>query len=246
MKHMKSLDLKITRERLSEQVVQQLQSLITTGELQPGDRLPPERQLAEQLGVSRTVIRESIKTLEQRGLVKVLTGSGTYVSQMDPQVVMESIGLFVQQRTPSFDQLNEVRWMLDVEVAGLAAQRATTENLEKLKQAIEEMENNIDSPDKYIEADLAFHRALAGATRNEIFLLLIDVMVDLLRESRHMIFQVPGAPGRGQSWHRLIYEAVKKGDEAAAREVMGEHMQQVTKDAKQAELLQSEKLRSQV
>lgn len=240
---MKSLNLKITRERLYEQVVQQLQLLISTGELQPGDKLPPERQLAEQLGVSRTVIREAIKTLEQRGLVKVLTGSGTYVSQMEPQVIMESIGLFVQQRTPSFDHLNEVRRMLDIEVAGLAAQRATTEDLGKLKQAIEEMEDNIDSPDEYIEADLDFHRALAEATRNEIFLLLIDVMVDLLRESRRMIFQVPGAPGRGQTWHWLIYEAVKKGDAAAAREVMGKHMRQVTEDAKKAELIQSQKAR---
>jgi GntR family transcriptional repressor for pyruvate dehydrogenase complex len=242
MKQMKSLDLKITRERLSEQVVQQLQLLISAGELQPGDKLPPERQLAEQLGVSRTVIREAAKTLEQRGLVKVLTGSGTYVSQMDPQVIMESIGLFVQQRTTSFDHLNEVRRMLDIEIAGLAAQRVTSHDLNDMMQAIQDMEESLDLPDEYIEADLAFHRALARATRNEIFLLLLDVMVDLLRESRRMIFQVPGAPQRGQTWHRIIYRAIEQGDEAVAREVMGKHMQQVTEDAKKAELLHSQEV----
>jgi GntR family transcriptional repressor for pyruvate dehydrogenase complex len=246
MKQVKSLDLKITRERLSEQVVQQLQLLISAGELQPGDKLPAERQLAEQLGVSRTVIREAIKTLEQRGLVKVLTGSGTYVSQMDPQVIMESIGLFVQQRTTSVDHLNEVRRMLDIEIAGLAAQRATPQDLNDMIRAIEDMDNSLDSPDEYIEADLAFHQALARATRNELFLLLLEVMVDLLRASRRMIFQLRGAPGRGQIWHRLIYKAVEQGDEAAAREVMGKHMQQVTEDAKKAELLHSQEVHSRV
>jgi GntR family transcriptional repressor for pyruvate dehydrogenase complex len=136
--------------------------------------------------------------------------------------------------------------MLDIEIAGLAAQRAKSQDLNELMQAIQDMEESLDSPDEYIEADLAFHRALARATRNEIFLLLLDVIVDLLRESRRMIFQVPGAPGRGQTWHRMIYRAVEQGDEAEAREVMGKHMQQVTEDAKQAELLQSQDLHSRV
>ena len=124
-------------------------------------------------------------------------------------------------------------------MADLAAQRARPEDLREMKQAIDAMNANIASPEKYIEADLAFHLALAEATRNEMFPLLIAVMVDLLRQSRRMIFKVPGAPERGQAWHKLIYEAVKNGDALAARQAMQKHMQQVAEDTQADELEES-------
>jgi len=100
-----------------------------------------------------------------------------------------------------------------------------------MEQAIQEMDENIDMPELYIDADMRFHLALARAARNVMFPMLTEVLTDLLRESRLMIFQVSGAPERGQAWHRKIYEAVEGRDAEVARGAMQQHMQQVTRDA---------------
>jgi GntR family transcriptional repressor for pyruvate dehydrogenase complex len=229
---MKLLDLKITRDRLYEQVVQQLQELIISGRLKPGDKLPPERQLAEQLGVSRTVIREAIKTLEQRGLVTVLTGSGTYVSQMDPRIVSESIGLLVQQSTSSFDHLNEVRRMLEIEITGLAAERAQPEDIEAMEEAVQEMEGAVanirghpDLLEDFVEADLAFHNALAKAAQNPLLPILLEPISDLLVEFRRLASSGPGAPEDALNYHHRILEYLKARDASTCRELMREHLE---------------------
>jgi GntR family transcriptional repressor for pyruvate dehydrogenase complex len=222
--------LTVTRGRLSEQVAQQLQELIISGELRPDDRLPPERELADQLGVSRTVIREATKSLEQRGLLEVLTGSGTYVSQMDPKVVSDSIGLLVRQSTSSFDYLNEIRRMLEVEIAGLAAERATPRDIEVMDRALQAMDEAVSelgtnpALDDFVEADLAFHNALAKATRNPLLPVLLEPITGLLVEFRHLASRAPGAPEDAVSYHRQILEQVKARDGAACREMMRKHL----------------------
>ena len=100
--------MQVRRGRLSEQVAEQIQHIIVQGRLKEGDRLPPERDMAEKLGVSRAVIREATKVLQERGLVKVLTGNGTYVTRVEPEVVSQSIGLFVRGNKHSFRDLLEI------------------------------------------------------------------------------------------------------------------------------------------
>jgi GntR family transcriptional repressor for pyruvate dehydrogenase complex len=131
--------LHVNRARLSEQVAEQIQSMIIQGKIKQGDRLPPERELAEQLGVSRTVIRESTKVLQERGLVKVLTGSGTYATRVESENVSQSIGLFVRGKKHTFRDLLEIRKMLEIEVAGLAAERATEEDNLQLTACMQDM-----------------------------------------------------------------------------------------------------------
>jgi GntR family transcriptional repressor for pyruvate dehydrogenase complex len=228
---------KFTRNRLYEQIATHVEQLISSGTLKPGDQLPPERELAGRLGVGRGVVREAIKLLAERGLVAILPGRGTFVAELDPHILSDQLGRYFKVGRSSYQDLNEARNTLEVEIAGLAALRASKDDLEEMRQAIQDMETFIDSPDDYIEADLAFHSVLARATENEIFSLLGSVITDLLQESRRTIFQVPGAPERGQDWHRLIYQAIENGDPDAARENMRKHMQQVTEDAKVAESL---------
>lgn len=228
------------RERLYDQVAEHIEDLISDGTLQSGDKLPSERELAQRLGVGRGVVREAVKLLAERGLVSVEPGRGTFIAELDTYLFSDQLGRFLRVGRHSYSDLNEVRRILEVEIASLAAQRAGVEDLERMKQAIQDMEDNITSADGYIEADLAFHQALARATKNEIFLLLIDVMVDSLRELRRLTVQVPGAPERARDWHKVIYEAVEKGDSAAAREAMWGHMQQVTKDAQASKLAGSQ------
>ena len=221
-----------SRERLYEQIADHIEELVSSGKLQQGDRLPPERELAERLGVARGVVREAVKLLGARGLVTVEPGRGTFIAEISSDSISDHLGRFLRLGGKSHNDLNELRRILEVEIAFLAAQRATPEDFEELNQAIQEMDESIDSPEGYIAADMDFHLALARAAQNGMFPLLIEVLADLLRESRQMIFQVTGAPQRGQLWHRRICEAVRKQDAVAAREAMREHMQQVAEDAK--------------
>ena len=229
---------RFTRERLYEQVADHIEDLVGAGKLQKGDRLPPERELAERLGVARGVVREAVKLLGARGLVTVEPGRGTFIAEIGADSISDHLGRYFRLGNKSHTDLNELRRILEVEIAFLAAQRATAEDITRLKQAIQEMDDNITSPEEYIAADMDFHLALATAAQNEMFPMLIEVLAGLLRESRQVIFQVAGAPERGQVWHRRICEAVQKQDTIAAQEAMQQHMQQVAEDAKAAGYLE--------
>ena len=223
---------RVSRERLYEQIADHVEELVSSGKLQQGDRLPPERELAERLGVARGVVREAVKLLGARGLVTVIPGRGTFIAEMSPDAISDHLGRFFRLGSKSHSDLNELRRILEVEIAFLAAQRATPADFEEMQQAIQAMDEYIESAEEYIVADMDFHLALAKAAQNEMFPLLIEVIADLLRESRQVIFQVSGAPQRGQLWHRRIYDAIERQDASAAREAMQQHMQQVAEDAR--------------
>ena len=127
------LELSLQRDRLYTQIADQIQDLIVARSLHPGDKLPSERELAEQLGISRTVVREAIRTLCVRGLVKVKPGCGTYVEALTPQAALASIELLLRLRhTPELlDNLYEIRRMVEIEMAGLAASRATDDGFRR-------------------------------------------------------------------------------------------------------------------
>ena len=229
---------KFPRERLYEQVADHVEELVSSGKLQQGDKLPPERELAERLGVARGVVREAVKLLGARGLVTVQPGRGTFIVEMSADSVSDHLGRFFRLGHQSHGDLNELRRILEVEIAFLAAQRAKAEDLTEMKRAIQEMDENIESPEGYIDADIDFHSALARAAQNVMFPMLTEVLTDLLRESRLLIMQVPGAPERGQAWHRKIYDAISSQDANAAWEAMRQHLQQVTEDAEASGQLQ--------
>lgn len=225
---------KFPREQLYEQIALHIEELVISGKLKQGDKLPPERELAEKFGVARGVIREAVKLLGARGLVVVKPGRGTFIAEISSDSIIEHLGRFFRLGHRSHSDLNELRSILESEIAYLAAQRATAKDLAEMKQTIQEMDENIDMPERYIDADMRFHLALARAAQNVMFPLLTEVLTDMLRESRLMIFQVSGAPDRGQAWHRKIYEAIEKRDAEVARETMRQHMEQVTEDANAA------------
>lgn len=217
---------------LYEKIALHIESLVSSGKLQPGHRLPSERELAEGLGVGRGVVREAVKLLAERGLVTISPGRGTFVSGLDPKFHSEQLGRLFRRGRHSYSDLHEVRQILEVEIAGLAAQRATAADLEKMRQAIAEMDATVHpfTQVEFIKADRAFHAALAEATHNSIFPLLMDMLMDLLEEPRFLMSQTPGVPARSQAHHLLIFESVLQGDAAAARQSMWQHTQQVAED----------------
>lgn len=227
---------KIVRSsRLYEQIVQQVEDSILKGALKPGDQLPPERELAQQFGVSRTAVREAVKALREKGLVEAYPGRGTFVTEGTSQAVRESLDRMIKIGQPEGSPfLAEVRCILEPEIAGLAATRASEEDLTTMREAVEVMDNAMRDPDAYIEADLDFHLALAEAADNPIILSLIDSIVGLLREQRMKIFQVEGGPERGQYHHKRILKAIEERDTEGAREAMKAHLQQVREDSRQS------------
>lgn len=216
-------------------IVEQIQRRILAGELKVGDHLPPERDLAEQFQVSRTAVREAVKTLSEKGLVAVRPGRGTFVTNGTSQAVRSSLGMMMKIGQPDGTQdVVEVREIFEPEIAALAAQRASAENIAAMLRAVETMDQALNDAETFIEADLDFHLALAEASNNVIILALLDSFVDLLREQRMRIFFVDGGPQRGQMHHKRILDAVIHHKPEAARDEMRKHLLQVREDSQAA------------
>jgi GntR family transcriptional regulator, transcriptional repressor for pyruvate dehydrogenase complex len=223
----------IQTSRLYEQIVQQIEDSILKGALKEGDQLPAERELAQQFGVSRTAVREAVKTLREKGLVEAYPGRGTFITNGTSQAIRQSLDLMIKIGQPDGSlHLAEVRSILEPEIAALAATRIEEQHLAMMRDAINVMENALKDPDAYIEADLDFHLALAEAAANPLILSLLDSIVVLLREQRLGIFYVEGGPERGQFHHKRILDAVESRDPERARTAMREHLVQVREDSR--------------
>jgi GntR family transcriptional repressor for pyruvate dehydrogenase complex len=222
----------IRTSRLYEQIVQQIEESVLNGSLKPGDQLPAERDLAQRLGVSRTAVREAVKTLREKGLVEAYSGRGTFITDGTSQAARQSFDLMVkigqQEGSP---HLAELRLILEPGIAALAAARVHEDDLAAMREAVAVMDRAQKDPAAYIEADLDFHLALAEAVANPLILSLIDSIVGLLREQRIRIFNVEGGPQRGQVHHKRILDAMERRDPEMARAAMRAHLEQVRQDS---------------
>ena len=167
--------------------------------------------------------------MADRGLLSAEPGRGTFVTAMSPQDLADSFGLFVKSSDVSARNLIEVRELLEVKIAELAAERAKPENLARMEQALEQMEKNVESVKEYISADLNFHMALAEATQNDIFFALIGSLVEGLQDVRRTSAEAPSGLEKTQSHHKTIYECVMRRDKEGAAETMRQHLQEVSR-----------------
>lgn len=222
----------IQPSRLYQQIVQQIEDSVQKSVLKPGDQLPAERELAQQFGVSRTAVREAIKTLHEKGLVEALPGRGTFITSGTSNSMRQSLDRILRTGEPGGTAwLVEFREILEPEIAALAAARAGELDLAAMRDAVHVMDSSQRDLEAYIEADLDFHLALAEAAANPLILSLIDSIVGLLREQRMQIFNTAGGPARGQAHHKRILDAVERGDAQGAREAMRLHLRQVLEDS---------------
>lgn len=215
------------RESLHKQVANQLQELIVAESLRPGDKLPGERELADRMGISRSVVREAIRVLSDRGLVRVKSGCGTYVQELSHKDAAASIELFLKfKHSPrTFQDVYEVRRMIEVEAAGLAAERASAEDYRAMEHAIAGMEAHKDDPEAYTHHDVAFHAAVAAATHNDLLAVLLSPVSDLLTEMVRASLHAPGAAAEGLAHHRNVLSALYGRDPKEAREAMLGHIE---------------------
>jgi GntR family transcriptional repressor for pyruvate dehydrogenase complex len=216
----------IAREpRLPDKVARQLQQSILDGTLKPGDRLPTERELGDQFGVSRTVIREAVRSLVAKGLLEVRGGSGLRVATFDVSAVRETMGMYLRVNADfDYGKLHEVRSVLEIEMAGLAAERATAPDLAALQRSCEDMAAALDDVEKVSTLDVEFHRLIAQAAHNDLFLVMLDSIGDVLLDVRRATMGISGRPARGLKYHREILKHIVARSPEEARVAMRDHL----------------------
>jgi DNA-binding FadR family transcriptional regulator len=208
------------RGRLSEQVVEELERTILEEFPDPGSRLPKESALADRFRVSRIVVREAMKILEDRGVVEVRAGRGTITLEPTPERVKASLlRLFRDQPIPTLTEMErmmELREVLEEAVAALAAVRATPEDLERISAALNDMASTGRTVEETIEADLRFHAAVAAAAHNRYFEMVTEPLLHVLVQQ----IKLTDSYEVGVNMHRAVYEKVAKGDPVAARQAV--------------------------
>ncbi|MDR7482036.1 MAG: FadR/GntR family transcriptional regulator [Armatimonadota bacterium] len=227
--HASSRTAPIERRKIYELVAARLGELISERGLKPGDPLPTERELMQTYRVGRSSVREALRMLESRGLIRP-SANGTFQVAEYSNPLSHSLHFLLELDEANLLEIYEVRKILEVEAAGLAALRRTDQDLAQMAGAIASMEAGLADKDAYITADLQFHLAVAAATRNRIALRVMHAVRDLLQRALAQVYHIPGSPQRSILQHRQILEAIAAGDVEAARRRMLEHLLRVERD----------------
>lgn len=210
---------------LSDEVAEVLLRRIREGPMMVGTRFPSERELSEQFNVSRTVIREAIRSLAAKGVISVQAGRGHSVSRVEAHAVRESMSLYLLGMDElDYQNVHEVRATIELEVAGLAASRATDDELKELAEVCEQMAERVTDIEFTARVDLEFHRKLAEMTHNPLFVVLLDAISDVLLEIRVEALMIPNQAKEGLEFHRKILTQVAARNPAGARFAMQEHL----------------------
>jgi GntR family transcriptional repressor for pyruvate dehydrogenase complex len=216
----------LTRNSLQEQIGLRIEEMITSGQLQVGDRLPSEIEMARQFDVHRSTIREALRVLEQRGLVEMKVGSGSYVSRVSPAVVAETLDTYFVSSESSYEDVAILRTLLEPGIAALAALRAEAEDLQKLEEALLNLERamNHGDLDSQIAADADFHLALTAASHNKLLFAIFSGIQYVIQRALKSGYNRPGKLRRDAvevlNNHRALFAAVKAGDPLWAIEQM--------------------------
>jgi GntR family transcriptional repressor for pyruvate dehydrogenase complex len=217
----------VRKKRLFEDLARQVQKLIVDGVLKPGDRLPPERQLAELFGVSRNSVRDAIRVLELTGMVVARHGEGNVVADVSTETLVAPIAMLLVRKRKLVAELIDVRKMLEPALAARAAVHASSDQIARLESILQRQHDKALRGQPAVEEDSEFHYTLALAAKNSVVLKLLDVLMDLLRETRARALQVEGRRERSLAGHRRVLEAIKRRDPAAAERAVRQHLEEI-------------------
>lgn len=212
----------IRRSALYEEVVDRLREFIDVQKLQPGDRLMPERELAEQLGVSRTSVRQALTALRVLGMVDVRPGDGVYVTSTED--IVPSLALEVLESEADHPMIWEVREAVESQAARLAARRRTQAELDRMAAALEAMEESVAAGGEGVLGDRHFHEAILDASHNPLLQRLFAQLADAIDKTSQGSLGLKGQPPISLEAHKGIYEAIAAGSEQLAGERMREHL----------------------
>jgi DNA-binding FadR family transcriptional regulator len=217
---------KLSRETLSGQAARNLLAFIETQNLKPGKVLPSETQLAADLGVSRPIIREALKSLAGQGIIEVVSGKGAVVKPLDSQVLEVFFRRATQIERDAIIDLMELRKGIEVQSVALAAERRTTEQLAELVGIVATMRRHLHVPDVYVEADVAFHRLIAAMAHNALIYHFVGAIREAIKETLHESVLRPQNAEQlehVQAGHEAILSALEYGDSEGARQAMAAH-----------------------
>ena len=219
-------------KRITEEIVTQIRDYIAHGELQTGDRLPSEREMAQQLGVSRPTVREALQVLEHTGFVEILQGSGTYIKDISKQTLTDPLQILIDGSDKRYEEVYEFRNAIECWAVGLAAERIDQGSLARLAVIIDRMKACRAKKEPVDELDADFHLAIARSCRNGIYYHVVKTLLHLLtqvtRISHMELFSSETDQVDLLDDHVAIYSAIAAGDAPKARELMALHLNRVT------------------
>ncbi len=215
------------RRDAAKQAVDRLRDLILQGEFSAGERLPPERVLARELGVSRSTLREAIRALVVMNVLVSRHGDGTYVSSLEPDLLAEPFELMVSLSDESLFDLFEVRRVLETACAGLAAERISDEELVQFDRILEHSEAARDDPEELLDRDVELHTAIVRATRNPLLIRIMSGVGALALAGRRRTMSLPGVADRSLADHARIVSALRRRSPETARAAMEAHLAHV-------------------
>jgi len=219
----------VVRKKTYELVADRLTAEIGERRLRPGNALPTERQLTQEYRVGRSSVREALRMLESQGLLES-RGSGMFVVAEFRNPLDQSLHLLLSLDESNLRELYEMRKLLEGELAARAAERRTDEDLGRMLTALQEMHDGLDSEERYIDADVRFHLAIAAATKNRCALHMMQALRKLFHRALSSVYHIPGSPQTSLAQHRLILDAIAAGRPQEARRRMQEHLTRVEGD----------------
>jgi GntR family transcriptional repressor for pyruvate dehydrogenase complex len=216
----------VRKSKVYEEVAKQLERMILS-KLRPGDKLPSERELAETLGVSRSSIRDAIRSLELVGLVEPRQGAGTVVKEISSDVLVNPLASVLRHKLELVSELLDFRLMLEPPLAARAATHASDEEIGEMEDILRRQEAKLAREELAVEEDSEFHYSVAMASGNSVVLKVLDVLMDLLRDTRERSLQLEGRSQKSIAGHRRILAAIKRRDAEAANAAMRRHIEDV-------------------
>lgn len=217
----------IKKTRVYEEIVAKIKEMITKGKLTDGDQLPVERELAEIFKVSRSSVREALRSLESQGFIESRQGDGTYIASNSVESLVRPLATVIFSEKDEQMELLEMRRMIEPQIAYFAAERATEEEIDMMGKTLEIQEQEVAKGGFGMDVDKKFHYIMAKATKNKIILRIMDNIMDLLSETRDRYLQVEGRPKKSIARHRKILGAIKARDRRRAQTLMEEHLEDI-------------------
>lgn len=216
----------IKKTRVSDEVFKQLYAMIRNGTYQTGDSLPNERVLSEQFQVSRASVREALRTLETMGMIESLVGvsGGNFVKKVDIETIISPFIDFIHSEQQTLLEIMEYRLVLETEIARIAAERRTDDDLIRIRKSLELMEQSVKEGGIGLLGDNTFHEEISRATHNQMFVHMLSVAKTLLSKTRETSLSLKGVPETGIKHHWAIFRAIEAGDPEKAANAMRNHL----------------------
>ena len=212
------------RTTLTADICRKMVSHLIRGDWRSGERIPAERELCQKLGVGRASLREALKALEIMGMIETRLGDGTYVCKRSDFFSRPLLWAIASSSEAEANELVEARRLIEVELAGLAAERATAENVQQLGKYLDRMENCIGSPLEFVQSDIAFHLAIGQSAHNSILMNALHLIRNLLQQWISSSLSIEGVSEKALEQHKQIFLAIAKKNSSAARSAMEHHL----------------------